>query len=239
LGRIWRDIDAPRGALIVIAAGLLACIAAALLSTDEPIGAAALAWETQGPIPDSRPAAIPGGGTMRIGDGEIRATAANVSGYKLYRVASVLTIDRGAAIGNGRVRCSTRVPSRAIVTRTPSERASYPRPSEELIAQPVPHSSVVEFSAHGTNLAVVEMHDAFHRFTTEPGIRVDWAPYRLARQEWEWGLPPERPAKPLTLAFTSIWRTTSTPAARISCAVTTGAGTATARTSGALTHSRP
>jgi hypothetical protein len=229
-----RETRLPRGALIVVAAGLLACVAAALLSTDEPIGAAALAWEAQGPIADSKPAAIPGGGTMRIGDGEIRATAANVSGYKLYRVASVLTIDRGAAVGHGRVRCSTRVPSRAIVTRTPSERASYPRPSEELIDQPVPPSSVVEFSAQGTDLAVVKMHDAFRRFTTEPGIKVDWAPYRPARQEWEWGLPAGRPAKPLTLAFTSIWRTTSTPAARISCAVTTGGGTATTETAGSL-----
>ena len=126
------------------------------------------------------------------------------------------------------------MPSRAIVTRTPSERASYPRPSEELIDQPVPPSSVVEFSAQGTNLAVVKMHDAFRRFTTEPGIKVDWAPYRPARQEWEWGLPPGRPANPLTLAFTSIWRTTSTPAARISSAVTTGSGTATTETAGSL-----
>ena len=182
MGRIRRDIDAPRGALDRDRSRALACVAAALLSTDEPIGAAALAWETEGPIPDSKPAAIPGGGTMRIGKGEIRATAANVSGYRLFRVASVLTIASGAAVGHGRVRCSTRVPSRAIVTRTPSERASYPRPSEELIDQPVPPSSVVEFSAHGTNLAVVEMHDAFKRFTTEPGIKVDWAPYRPARQ---------------------------------------------------------
>ncbi len=218
----------------MIALGLLACLAAALLSTDEPIGAAALAWETQGSTPDSKPVAIPGGGTMRIGNGEIRATAPNVSGYELYRVAAVLAISRGAAVGHGRVRCSMRVPSRAIVTRTPSERASYPRPSEELIDQPVPPSSMVEFSAHGTNLAVVEMHDAFRRFTTEPGIKVDWAPYRPARQEWEWGLPVGRPAKPLTLAFTSIWRTTSTPAARISCAVTTGGGTATTETAGSL-----
>ncbi|HWW66398.1 MAG TPA: hypothetical protein VNY83_00305 [Solirubrobacterales bacterium] len=232
--RIWRDIDAPWGALVVIAVGLLACVAAALLSTDEPIGAAALAWETRGSIPTSKLAAIAGSGAMRIGGGAIRATAPNASGYELYRVAAVLTISRGAAVEHGRVRCSTRVPSRAIVTRTPSERAAYPRPSEELIDQPVPPRAVVEFSAQGANLATIEMHDAFRRFTTEPGIKVDWAPYRPTRQEWEWGLPAGRPRKPLTLAFTSIWRTTSTPAARIACSVTTGAGTATTAVAGSL-----
>ncbi|HJX33517.1 MAG TPA: hypothetical protein VJ257_04905, partial [Solirubrobacterales bacterium] len=81
-----RETHPPRGALVAIAVGLVACVAAALLSTDEPIGAAALAWETHSSIPDSKPAAIPGGGVMRIGDAEIRATSPNVSGYKLYRV---------------------------------------------------------------------------------------------------------------------------------------------------------
>ena len=229
-----RETRPPRGALALIAIGLLACVAAALLSTDKPIGAAALAWETHSSIPDSKPAAIPGGGAMRIGDAGIRATSPNISGYKLYRVAAVLAISRGAAVGHGRVRCGMRVPSRVIVTRTPSERAAYPRPSEELIDQPVPPSSVVEFSAQGTDLATVEMHDAFGRFTAEPGIKVDWAPYRPARQEWDWGLPAGRPAKPLTLAFASIWRTTANPAAQIGCTVTTGAGSATAATAGAL-----
>ena len=122
-----------------------------------------------------------------------------------------------------------RVPSRAIVTRTPSERAAYPRPSEELIDQAVPPSSVVEFSAQGTELATVEMRRRLPALHHRARHQRHWAPYRPARQEWEWGLPAGRPAKPLTLAFASIWRTTSTPAAHISCTVTTGAGTTTVR----------
>ncbi len=224
----------PWGAVVVIAVGLIGCVAAALLSTDKPIGAAQLTWDERAPIPDSRPVAIPGGGTMRIADAGLRASAPNVSDYKLYRVAAVLEISRGAAVGQARVRCGVRVPSRTIVAHTPKQRASYPRPSEELIEQEVPSVVLVEFSSHSTDLATVEFEDAFDRFTGKRGIKVEWAPYRQGRQGWDWGLPTGRPGKPLRLGFGSIWRTTATPAGAIACTVATGAGKATARSAAEL-----
>jgi len=225
----------PRGALLVIAVGLIACVAAALLATDEPIGASDLEWEAKSALPSSKPAPVPGGGgTMRIENAGLRGTAPNFSGYKLFRVAATLTIPAGTPIGHGKVDCVTQTSRQTIVARTPKKRASYPRPSEELVDQPVPSRVTVEFNAHGTDLASVELNDAFHRFGTEPGIKVDWAPYRETRQEWEWGLPAGQPQKPLELAFASIWRTTATPAAQIACTLTTGAGSAGVRTSGSL-----
>ncbi len=62
-----KETRPPRGALIVIAVGLIACVAAALLRTDGSSGAAApLAWGEPKAIPDSAAVAVPGGGTMRI-----------------------------------------------------------------------------------------------------------------------------------------------------------------------------
>ncbi len=225
----------PRGALAVIAVGLLACVAAALLSTDKPLGAAELEWIEKAPMPDSKPAAIPGRGEMRLTDAGIRATEANAGGYTLYRVAGLLTIDAGSAVGNGRLRCAVRVPRQTIVAQTPNSRASYPRSSEELIDQPVSENSLVEFSSHSTDLALVELSDALgSRFTDEKGIVVEWAPYRIGRQVWKWGLPSGRPGKPLRLPFASIWRTTTTPAAKVACTAETSAGQATVRTAGTL-----
>lgn len=173
---------------------------------------------------------------MRLSDAGIRVTEANVSEYRLYRVAAILTIDAGAAVGQGRVRCSERVPPRTIVAHTPNQRASYPRPSEseELVKQEVPDRVLVEFSSHSTDLATVELGDAFKSFTDQRGVTVSWGDFRVGRQEWIWGLPAGRPAKPLRLGFASIWRTTAIPAARIACNVATGAGTATVRTAGRL-----
>jgi hypothetical protein len=63
---------------------------------------------------------------------------------------------------------------------------------------------------------------------------VEWAPFRIGRQVWKLGLPSGRPREELRLPFVSIWRTTTTPAAKMACSVETAAGTATVRTAGTL-----
>jgi hypothetical protein len=229
-----QDTRLPLGALVVVAVGLVACVLAALLATEEPTGATGLEWEATRPLPASRVAAIPGGGTMRLESAELRATSPNIGEYRLYRVSAVLGLSRGAAVGHARVSCLMRVPHSSIVAHTPKQRASYPRPSEELASQPVPPTVIVEFNSNGTELAALRFRDAFHRFASEPGIKLEWGPYRPAHQEWRWGLPAGRPAEPLKLAFASIWRTTAKPAARIACTVTTGAGSARVSTAGGL-----
>ena len=57
-----KDPRPPRGALIVVAVGLLACVAAALLATDRGSGEAAhLEWVQSAPFADSKPVSVPGG----------------------------------------------------------------------------------------------------------------------------------------------------------------------------------
>jgi len=225
----------PRGALAVIAVGLVATVLAAVLSTDEPIGSATLEWVEKAPMPDSKVVPIPGGGTIRLTEAGIRATEPNISDYTLYRVSALLTIDAGAAVGQGRLHCSVHVPHGAEVAKTPKSRAAYPRSSEELIKQDTPETSLVEFSSHSAELASVEVADVLGKsYTDERGIVVEWAPYRERRQVWQLGLPAGQPKAPLRLPFVSIWRTTVTPAARMACTIETAAGSATVRTAGAL-----
>jgi hypothetical protein len=230
-----RENRPPRGALVVIAVGLFACLVAALLSTDKPLGAVELEWERRLPLPDSRPASIPGGGRMQLTDAGLRVTEANASDYRLYRVAAVLRIDADSAVGQGRLRCGIRVPRRTIIAKTRSSRASYPRSSEDLFEQEAPEQVQVEFNSRSTDFATLELGDAVgERYTDQRGIVVEWAPYRIGEQVWQWGLPPGTPTEPLALPFASIWRTTGTPGAKVSCTIETDAGAATVRAAGAL-----
>lgn len=225
----------PWGAVAVIAIGLLATAAAALLSTEGPLGSTTLGWRARASLPASRPAVLPGGGHMRLADVEIAATEANGSGYRLYRVAAVLGIRAGTAQRRGRLRCTVRVPAlRALIAHTPESRAIYPLPSSELSKQPVPRRVSIEFSAGGAELARVGLGDAFDHFASQHGITVEWVSPGIGRQGWEWRLPPRRPAQRLRLAFASIWRTPDVPAARIYCTLANGSGTATVRTAGSL-----
>lgn len=235
------DTRPPRGALIVIAVGLLATVLAAWLSTDRPVGSAAqLEWIARAPLPGTEPAAIPGGGSMRLEEGQIRVTEANLSGYRLYRVSQVVAFEAGSATGQGRLRCTMDVPDppRTLVAHTPGSRASYPRSTgegKELLDQgEVPNTVLLEFNIQGKELASVEFADVFDVFTTAPGVTVSWGTFREGAQIWQWSLPEGRPAEPLRLGFASVWRTTGAPEARPSCTLETSAGEAAVRTAGEL-----
>jgi hypothetical protein len=226
----------PRGAVIVVAIGLFATLAAAVLANENLSGdAAQLEWVQTKALPDSKPADVPGGsGQMQLTEAGLKATGTNVSGYVLFRSAATLRIDAGAPVGSSRILCAMRAPGGTEVAQTPDLRASYPRSSENLADQPTYEVSLVEFSSHGTGLAVVEIEDLPDVFATEPGIKLEWPTYKVGVERWRYFLPPGSPKKELRLPFTTIWKATKIPAVEVSCTLTTSAGKATVETSGEM-----
>jgi hypothetical protein len=224
----------PRGALVVIAIGLIATLAAVALATDEVGGSSVvIEWTAHAPIPDSPPAAIPSGGSMRLEDGGLRATEENIEGERIFRATSVLSIETGSAVGQARVNCLMRNAG-AELGRTVNSRGAFPRSSGEynLTKQEVPESVGIRLPIQGAEYASLEMADAFPAFTDLPGVVVSWMPYRIHSQEWQWGLPEGRPQEPLKLGFASFWRTAAVPSVAISCTLETGAGKAVIHTAG-------
>lgn len=225
-------IRPPRGALIVVAIGLLATVAAALLATDQASGEAAqLEWVQKVPMADSRPASLPGGTTMQLVNGSIRTTGLNVSGYSLFRVSSRLRIDAGAPIGGGRIVCSVYGAGRAEIAQSAGGlRATYPRSSTGLFNQEVPEVVLLDFSSHGTELAVLELDGLPPHFSSEKGVKLEWPEYKPGVEHIEYFLPDGKPKVDLVLPFETVWRTTSVPGAKVACTLTTSAGKATVRT---------
>lgn len=231
------DTRPPRGALLVIAIGLIATLAAALLSTDEAGGSSVeIEWVAHARLPDSPPAAIPAGGSMRLQDGGIRVSEDNIEGERIFRVTSVLHIESGSAVGQARVRCRMIGGNGAELARTVNSRGAFPRSSGEynLTKQEVPASVGVRLPIQGAEYASLELGDAFEAFTELPGVVVSWMPHRTHSQEWQWGLPEGPLKEPLDLAFASFWRSAGKIDARVSCTVETGAGKAAVHTAGGL-----
>jgi hypothetical protein len=226
----------PRGALVVVAIGLIATFAAALLTADASGGSSVeVEWVARSPLPDSPAVAIPGGGSMRLEDGGLRASEDNIEGERIFRATSVLRIAPGSAVGQARVRCRMSGGG-AELGRTVNSRGAFPRSSGEynLTKQEVPESVGVRLPIQGAEYASLEMGDAFETFTDLPGVVVSWLPHRTYSQEWQWGLPEGRPPAPLELGFASFWRTAGKLAARASCTVETDAGVAAVKTAGEL-----
>jgi len=227
----------PRGALVVVAVGLLACVAAALLATSPGEGQAAqLEWIKRAPVADSAPVAVPGGrGQMRLIDGEIKATGSNVSGYALFLIGASLEIDAGAPVGDGRVLCTVASRRRTEIAQTSGGlRATFPRSSEAgIYSQDVPETLLIDFSARGGELVILEP-EPLPAFTTERGVKLEWPKYEVGAENLKYFIAGGKPKQDLVLPFYTVWKTTAAPAATVACTLTTSAGEATVRTAGGL-----
>ena len=133
------DNRPPRGALIVVAVGLIATLAAAALANENLSGdAAQLEWVQTKDAARLQAGRRSPAAAARCSSPKPACArpAINVSGYLLFRSAATLQIDAGAPVGSARILCSMRAPGGTEVAQTPGLRASYPRSSDDLIDQP-------------------------------------------------------------------------------------------------------
>jgi hypothetical protein len=231
----------PRGAIVVVVVGVLACIAAALLTSGKGEGEAAhLEFVQQRAIPASNPVAVPGGeeAQMQLLEGKIQTTGSNVAGYSLFRFLTTLKIDKGAPVGSGRVICTVHATAHGteIAQSSNGLRTTYPRSSEEgIYGQPVPETILVGFASHGYELAVLEVAEYMpERFTTIQGVKLNWPEYEVGTEHIEYFLPEGKPKTAIELPFYTVWKSQDPPAAKAACKLEVGAGKATVETEGSL-----
>lgn len=233
----------PRGAVVIVVIGILACVVAAFASqTSKGASEAAnLEWVMSAPMPDSKAVNVPGGSQkMQLVGGLIRSTGSNISGRNLYQVANVLEIEAEAPISDSRVVCSIAAPKGAEIGHSGGGlRTLYPRSSETGIFGFVLEPVVVDFSSHGYELALLENEAGLpESFTNEQGVKVEWPEYEPGTEHIEY-LIAGKPKRDMKLPFYSIWRSTVTPKAKVACTLTTAAGKATVETQGELKHLPP
>jgi hypothetical protein len=238
-----QDDRPPRGALIVVAVGLIACVVAAVASTDKGSGEFAnLEWVQSGTAPDSQTVAVPGGGkgAMQLVDAHIRATGTNVSGYSLFTVGATLKITADSPIGDSSLICSVLTHGGTEIAQSSGGlRATYPRSSESgIYSQEVPETVLMDFSSHSSELAVLEVLDRPARFTSEKGVKLEWPEYQVGNEHLKYSIA-GKPKKDLELPFFTIWKTTKVPGAGITCTLETSAGMATVSTQAALKKRSP
>ena len=237
-----QDDKPPRGALIVVAIGLVACVVAALATVGKGEGESAhLEWVQSGVAADSKTTPVPGGkGTMQFVATHIRSTGTNVSGYSLFTAGSTLKVSAGAPIGGARILCSVKAGKGTEIAQSAGGlRGTYPRSSEEgIYNQEVPETVLMDFSSHSSELATLEVLDRPKRFTTEQGVKLEWPEYEVGVEHLKYFIS-GKPKNDLELPFFTIWRTTKVPAAAIACAIETSAGKSTVTTQVALKKRSP
>jgi hypothetical protein len=235
----------PRGAIAVVVVGLIATIAAAVLTGGGGSGEAAyLEFVQKAKVPDSKAVAVPGSKTakMQLVDGVIESTGTNVSGYSLFRIVSIAKIDAGARIG-GELLCSIHAQRTGTLIAQSSGglRMTYPRSSEDGISGLKPETVVARFASHSHLLAVLEgvTEDMPEFFTTIQGVKVGWPKYEEGTERILYHLPHGKAKTTVELPFYTIWKTKKAAAAQIACTLKTNLGKATVETEGSLPHIPP
>jgi hypothetical protein len=241
------DERIPRGAIIVVAIGLLATILAAVLSNSGSNSgeAAHLEFVQKAKIPDSKPVNVPGSKNlkMQLVGGTIKATGTNVAGYSLYRVLSTAKIDKDARIG-GEMLCSMHGlgTGTLIAQSSGGLRMLYPRSSEQGVSgQEIPETVLAKFASHGHLLAVLEevTEDMPESFTTIQGVKVGWPEYEEGTEHILYHLPHGKAPATVELPFYTVWKSKKRPAAQIACTLETKLGKATVETEGSLPRVSP
>ena len=241
------DNRIPRGAIAVVVVGLLATLAAALLTTGKGSGEAAhLEFVQKAKFADSKAVGVPGSkeAKMRLVEGNIKATGTNVAGYSLFRVFDILKIDKGAPIGEGRILCSIHAPRTGteIAQSAGGLRMLYPRSSSDgIYGQPIPETVLAGFSSHGYELAVLEeiTEDMPERWASIQGVKLGWPEFEEGTEHLLYYLPDGKAKAAVVLPFYTVWKSQKAPAAQIACKLEVGAGKATVETEGSLARISP
>jgi hypothetical protein len=246
----WRadsaDERIPRAAIAVVLVGLIATLAAALLSGTGGGGSAAhLEWVEQHKLPDSEKVAVPGdqAAKMQLIDARLQSTGLNVAGYALFRVLATAKIDKGVKFEEGTtLLCSIHTGVLIAQSAGIGElRMLYPRSSETgIYGQPVDEEVVAQFASHGHLSAVLVVgEDLPPRYTTVKGVKLEWPEYELGTENLEYLLPRGTPKAAVELPFYAIWKSTRRPSAQISCELRTPDGKATVETTGHMALAPP
>ena len=211
----------PRGALAVVAVGLVCTLCVLALDFLGGGTSAELEWQTMEEI-DTPPKAKVGPGSVSMDRTTISAIGQNGGGESIYRIAGAITVDSGGKPIPVQVGCYiTTLDPDSSIARTPKRRAAWPRPSDELQAQAVPESAVVKFNAVGNDILGLPMRDVVNKYTNSgTSSLVDWPPFEERTQGWVWDMKDGTGPSPAVLGYVVIFKTSERPDATMRCETT-------------------
>jgi hypothetical protein len=179
----------PRGAVIVVAVGLLVTIAALALSRDPGAVGEDIEFEPSEPVPQSAPAALGAGGQARIVDGVVARTDANDVHDRLYRIQASLTARAGAGAEIESVRCQYRLPDGVFAGQSEGRRAAFPRPLADTADDAIKEGAPVEFTMGSDEQAGITLRNQFFKYVIGGDPSVLWSNLAAGQHTWKWSYP--------------------------------------------------
>ncbi len=168
------DSPPPRGAVVVVAVGLLVSVAAILLSRDPGGVGEEVPFRAENELPDSPTVALGDGGSVKIVDSLISITADNDFGERLYKIESSLRANAGAGAEISSVRCQMRLPDDVNIGQSDGRRAVFPRPLEDTADDAIREGAGIDFETDDAAVAGIVLRNAFFKYVIGGDPSLSW-----------------------------------------------------------------
>lgn len=179
----------PRGAVVVVAVGLLVTFAAIVLSSDPGGSGEDISFESATQFADSPTVPLPGGGNTKIIDGNVSSTADNDLRQRLYRIEASLRARADSGDGIDRISCQLRFPKGVELGISDGRDAAFPRPLQDTADDAIKEAATVEFETDDSTKAAVALRDAFFKYVLGGNPSVSWPTLAEGQHTWLWRYP--------------------------------------------------
>jgi hypothetical protein len=181
----------PRGAVVVVAVGVLVTIAAIALSKDAGGSGEDVAYVTQKPKPfgDSALVSLAGGGNTQIVDGFISYSDANESKLRVYRIEASLRANAGTGSKVTSILCGLKYPKGVSLGTSGGRAAAFPRPLEDTSDDAIKEATDVEYDTSDSDRAAVDLREDFFKYVIGGNPSVSWPGLTQDQNAWLWRYP--------------------------------------------------
>jgi len=176
----------PRGAVIVVAVGLLVTFAAIALSKDPGGSGEDVSLNDEKTFVDSPTVTLPGGGNAKIVDGAVTNSDSNDLSQRIYRIEASLRARAGGADRIDLVRCQLTYPKGVELGISENRDAAFPRPLEDTADDAIKEATTVEFDTEDSSKAAVDLRNQFFKYVIGGNPSVSWPSLAKGQNTWLW-----------------------------------------------------
>jgi hypothetical protein len=179
----------PRGAVVVVAVGLLVTVLAVALTRNPGQAGAAIDYKTKTKFPQSNTVKLGQGGNTQIVDGLISTTAANDVGDRLFTIETSLRANAGPGAKITQVSCQLKLPQGTLMGQSEGRRAAFPRPLANTADDAIKDGVPVDFTNGSDEQAGVTLRQVFFKYVIGGNPSVEWSDLAAGQHTWLWRYP--------------------------------------------------
>jgi hypothetical protein len=190
----------PRGAVVVVAIGLLVTVMAVALTRNPGQAGAAIDYQTQTKFPQSKTVKFGQDGNTQIVNGLISTTAANDVGDRLFTIETSLRVKAGGGTKITQASCQLKLPRGITMGQSEGRRAAFPRPLANTADDAIKAGVPVDFANGSDEQAGITLRNVFFKYVIGGNPSVGWPNLAAGQHTWIWRYPTPVPKTRINFA---------------------------------------